>query len=466
MLREHPLRILKYSAGNIWLLAFPLTGDIYMSFGKGGIFSLLGSMPGNISAVLIILAVGFFTWQSSRIEIRDGILVHEKGILIKRKRIIACTDISIIKEGRTLFLRPFGAVRAEFFSAGGKVDVTLSEENYKRLLSGIVNEERKIAKKQSFVRTVLLTALLSSGFSGSLYIAFLFFRGGDILKGILSQSIEIIAAETQRLSGDILNSISSAVAGILAAGWILSFFRNLITYSGFSLSVGKKSIVSEYGILTRNRYTIMRHHILYTDIRRNLAALLTGKGTAAVVPDARRLKDLPIASLMNGGNKRAGCKPSAEFRPSRRSLWQYIWLPVILSTAVLPMGYMLLRGYLRYRELIGFLFAMAEIPLVWFIAIRTVSLFSGYIALYNDRIAVRYTRGFVFHTIIAEKGNIPQIKVSQSVFQMKSGRCNVTLTAKTGKAVHTLKGISCMDCSQVLNWLKEKSVRCEADASE
>ena len=65
---EHPLRILKYSLKNIWLLIFPLLrGVSVLSFNPKGIYAWIKGAWLDIAVIGIILVYGFIRWYFSQI---------------------------------------------------------------------------------------------------------------------------------------------------------------------------------------------------------------------------------------------------------------------------------------------------------------------------------------------------------------------------------------------------------------
>ena len=74
MKRQHPLKILSYSAKNLWLLIFPLIRGI-LSIRIGDIQALVDWFAGawfDILTLLIILLTGYVRWQFSRFNVKDN----------------------------------------------------------------------------------------------------------------------------------------------------------------------------------------------------------------------------------------------------------------------------------------------------------------------------------------------------------------------------------------------------------
>ena len=68
---------------------------------------------------------------------------------------------------------------------------------------------------------------------------------------------------------------------------------------------------------------------------------------------------------------------------------------------------------------------MAEIPVIWLIIVRLTSLFTSGISIRDGKIAVKYSRGFAFHTVIAEQSRLVKISAIQTPFQRIFHKCNL-----------------------------------------
>ena len=77
MCREHPLKILRYSAKNIWLLIFPLIRGVYTyKFDKDWFYSWVSGAWFDIAVLAAIILVGLVRWLFSRIYLTEEELVH------------------------------------------------------------------------------------------------------------------------------------------------------------------------------------------------------------------------------------------------------------------------------------------------------------------------------------------------------------------------------------------------------
>lgn len=120
MYHEHPLRILRYSIKNIWLLIFPLLrgvrtirldADRFYQWVKGAWF--------DIAVIGIIIAFGYARWHFSGIELTDNEIVRWEGITATIKTSIPYEKISSITIEKPIYLVPFHAIRFNCDTSAG-----------------------------------------------------------------------------------------------------------------------------------------------------------------------------------------------------------------------------------------------------------------------------------------------------------------------------------------------------------
>ena len=112
MYHEHPLKILKYSAKNIWLLIFPLIRGIYTyHFDKNWLYSWIKGAWFDIAVLGVILMFGFVRWYFSRIYFTPEELVHRDGVIFRVNTYIPFRNVSSATLEMPLFMVPFKAVR-------------------------------------------------------------------------------------------------------------------------------------------------------------------------------------------------------------------------------------------------------------------------------------------------------------------------------------------------------------------
>ena len=445
---EHPLRILKYSAKNIWLLIFPLLRGINaIRLDKDRMYEWLKGAWFDIIIIVLIVIFGLLRWLSSVIEITPHSITHTDGIILRLRKTIPYCNVSSTSFEYPFYLRPFRAVSIRcdtsaglFRSSDMKILVreSVGAELHEKL-PGIRGMSRAYRfPKLSLISVVLLSMFFSSGFTGSVYIATFFFKGGDIAGDLIGSYIGEMTERTERVSRRLLLRIPDAAVGIGAffvAAWFVSFMINLLKYARFSLYYGEKYIRISYGALTKKDYSINKEHINYIDMRQNLIMKLI-KATATTISCAgygNSRKRLPVLLPVKRERKmgrqfeKLGIfqaeKP--EFRPDIKGFWQYVWLPVIVTVSLIP-AYMIVSKFVPAIDRITIFFVvMAEIPAIWMVLAKTAAFFTSGVTVRDDRINLNYSRFTMFHSIIADRRKLVKVEIEQSIFQKRNGRASL-----------------------------------------
>ena len=112
MYHEHPLKILKYSAKNIWLLIFPLLRGVYTyHFDKNWLYSWVKGAWFDIAVLGAIIIFGFVRWFFSRIDFTQEELVHRDGVFVRVNTYIPFKNVSSVTIERPFYMAPFRAMR-------------------------------------------------------------------------------------------------------------------------------------------------------------------------------------------------------------------------------------------------------------------------------------------------------------------------------------------------------------------
>ena len=447
---EHPLRVLRYSAKNIWLLIFPLLrGFRAFWLDRNWFYRWLRGAWWDILVVAAIILFGYVRWRCSEVRVSDSSLIHDEGILFKVCRTIPFSRISSATVEKPFYLRPFNAVRLRCDTSGGMfnssdmkimVKTSTCREIVRHLPAVTDDNKLENTPRPTALSIILFSVFFSSGFTGTVYIAAFFFQGGNIARDLISSSISRITTETAKVSGRLLLRVPDAALGVgifFIGSWFLSFIVNLLRYAKFDIKGDERTIFTSYGVLTRREHSISAAQINYTDLRQNLIMKMfgavavhiscsgygAGRSSLPVLLPVRKEKhigeELKDIGLIWGEKN--------EFRPKRTGLWHYIWQPTLIAAALIPLHLLAVRFYPGLSELSLFLTVMFEIPAVWFMIVKTAAFFTSGISVYDDRIMVRCCKWSGFHTVIADRKKLVKLVLEQTLFQKIGRRCSVSL---------------------------------------
>lgn len=451
---EHPIKILKYSAKNLWLLIFPLLRGLrfypfslqnLIDWGAGAWFDLL--------IALFILGLGALRWYCCRYQFNSNTIYAKSGFFLTKETVIPLERITVTTEEHLFYLRPLRAVVLQVSTASGVQDETsmrlilrLRDLHHMRPNIPVLQNDSQatVAYHSPAWRMLLFSALFSSSFSGAIYIAALFVQGGRMTADLLEEfrAQQLLENATRRASTVFRGVPRAAITlGIIILSlWLISFFRNLLRYGRFRIRFGRQHISVHMGILARRRFHLRNNAILYTDLRQNLVMKLCGmvslhirccgyggrRDTLPVlIPLIRKCSARPLlqrfSAVQDGDGVycRAGSKPLF--------FWSFLWQPVIGLVALLPLRWILVWMFPQVRSLIRFVLGMLVIPLGWLLLIRTVSLFCQYISLDPQTVQLHFSRGFTFHTMTVQKERVVRVDIVQNFFQKRYGVCHVYL---------------------------------------
>lgn len=246
MLHEHPIKILRYTAKNLWLLIFPLLRSAhFFPFSAKEIAAWLHGSWFDLLICVLILTYGAIRWYFCGFMYNTEVIRRQSGILLKRETEIPCSSITSVTEEHAFFLRPFGAVRVSIHTgaediAGADMQLVL----YKADLAAI-RQVIPLLRPASDVkmhrphtsRLLLFSFLFSSSLSGAVYAAAIFFQGGRITRDLLEelQAEELLITLTDQAATYFkgIPRLAITIGILILSAWLISFIGNLLRYSRF-----------------------------------------------------------------------------------------------------------------------------------------------------------------------------------------------------------------------------------------
>lgn len=479
---EHPLRIMRYSMKNLWLLIFPLLrGVTVLNFNPAGIYAWIKGAWIDIVILGVIMIYGFVRWYFSEIILTDSALIHKQGIFVRIKRQIPFECISSAATETLFFLTPFKVtgIRCDTragFRKSTDLRLLVSREKSELIMSRLpdVNEKKAVKDIPSpnLASILLFSVFFSSGFSGVVYIAAFFFKGGDIAQDIVRTALEKVTEQAEIIYSGLLSGIpkAAAMAAILfMAAWLFSFVKNLLMYSVFRVSADRDCINVSFGLIKRRRHRIRTEHINYIDIRQNLImkifrAASVNISCAGFGYDSHLPVIMPISREKKEDSHNQADKSIKVYRPAPTSFMSYTWLPVcgIVFTALVYNFSDLLPWDIS--ELSFFLAVMSYIPLVWLVMVKIAALFTSGIIISGDNITVRCNVGTRFHTVTAKKDNAVMVHIRQNIIQRLFRKCTVVIFfCGESSSPYKVKAIRLSHGMEIASLLKSDKCHCESD---
>lgn len=449
MYHEHPLRILRYSAKNIWLLIFPLIRGLnvflqdanrFVSWVRGAWF--------DIAILGAILLFGLVRWYCSRVTITDSSIVHTDGVLVKIRTSMPFCNISSMTAERPLYLAPFRGVRMNCDTCAGifnsaDMKLLVSERVCRQILEHVpnVDEKRRIEgiTKPKLISVILFSIFFSSGLSGTIYIAALLFKGGDIARDMITTSINRITEETTKYMGKLIMKIPGAVIGVgifFIGAWVLSFLVNLLRYGRFVFEGDPERLRVRCGVINRREYLLSAAHINYFDIRQNLIMKIVGlvSVTISCAGYGTNRRHLPVLMPMKRQSSvRRELKNAAayiglpnDYRPTITGWLNYVFYPLVVIVTAVPLHHLITGTIPMFYDLSLYFAVMLEIPAVWLFFVKCAAFFTSGVVIKDDIIIVRCCKFTSFHTVTALRSKIVKIEIEQSFFQKLGRRSGIS----------------------------------------
>lgn len=458
MKRQHPLKILSYSAKNLWLLIFPLIRGI-LSIRIGDIQALVDWFAGawfDILTLLIILLTGYIRWQFSRFNVKDNSIIFLNGVIVRTRKIIPLNSISSVTEEKNFFLRPFKATILLVNTRAGTLDKDLSllvTEKTLHWLRNAINtndvttdNSKSFEYKPNFWHTFFFSFIFSSTLTGAIYIFVFLFKAGSIVEQFLQRSvIDEFNMVTETVTEKLMLNVSPIFVGlslIIAFSWILSFITNIIRYTNFNIKKNSHGVFIRTGVLTKRRYKICENMVNYIDLCQSFWTKIfkfvsinvncSGYGsTNEEIPVF-----IPIMSRKNCQNTVSAIMPNMKiypnnYKPRWTNLWRYTYkaiIPCVLVGIIYLLGIYFLPSA---TSVIRFITLMLELPLIWYLIISIISLFTTGFSLKDNQLCIRYSKGFSFHTILVSDIKIAKVSITQTIFQKYSDTYNITFYLTT-----------------------------------
>lgn len=415
---EHPIKILRYSAKNLWLLIFPLLRSLrfypfslqnFVEWGAGAWFDLL--------VALLILGFGALRWYCCSYRFDAVSIRAYSGVFVRQETVIPCARITATVEEHPFYLRPFHAVRLQVDTAAGAIPeadmrLMLRVRDLHQLRKNVPllqnDSQDTVAYHTSPWRVMLFSALFSSSFSGAVYIGMLFVQGGRICSDLLEQfrAQKLLEDATDRAAAVFRGVPRAAITiGILIlALWLISFVQNLLRYGRFRIRIGSEYVSLHircpgYG----NRWDTLP--VLIPLMRKPVAQ--------EFLQEVRAVENMK--------------EPYLKASSRLRFFWSFLWQPLFWLAGVLAARVLALLLFPKFHAIIRFFAVMLVIPALWMLLVRAVSLRSQYIAMDERAVRFHFSRGFTFHTITVSRERIVRIEMVQTVFQKKNHVCHLFL---------------------------------------
>lgn len=450
MIPQHPLKILTFSAKNLWLLIFPLARGLWaIRFDLTKLYDWFKGAWFDILIIILILLIGYIRWKFSFIQITNKTVTYCNGVIFKTHTQIPYENISAVTIERNPIYRVINAANVKIDTSAGILnrpdmkflikfsDVPLMENN----ITAMENTDGiRYSYKPEWKIMLFFSFLFSSSFSGAVYLASLFFQFSKIIESIINRKLtdtlnEVTGEAARRLALGIPPFVFS-IALIIIISWAISFIRNIFRYLHFRIEKNSSSIKINMGLLKKYVYYLVFHKINYVDLRQNLIMKIFGvmsvnincsgygdeKSEMPVFVPIMKKEQVPATLRIFMANS---ITHKNKIKPGFSKLFRYVWQPATVAVAFYAIALSIMHRFPQYAETIRLMLIMTEIPAIWLVIIKSVSLFTTSVSIENNQLCIRCCKLYAFHTILADADKIAKISFKQNPIQKKFGNADL-----------------------------------------
>lgn len=514
--RANPLSVLaealKMASGLVALAAFGMAGDFFA--GDAGTVAKLALAAVAIFAAC--LALSFVVWRVRTWELADDGLVVRWGLLSRRHLTIPYEHIHTVSMDSALLDRLVGlvtldldtgaatsegdaskvrglrvgeaeALRAELFRRKRAAGGSAAEQRASPAPDAEPQpEDRPLATFTLTGRRLALAAVSqTSAVSQAVALVILLVNG---LNQLIEWGLLDVAGTGEQLAAAatpaLVPVVAAFVLAVIVLGAAVSFALNLVRYAGYRVERYADRVVVEHGLVSRSSRTLaagrvqhltvtqgaIRRAIGYAEVSAWVVAAPgeTGDGPSGSVLlhpfvrvdelDAFLAEVLPAYAGVLGDVRMGRLGPVAGRRAVVRAA---LWWP--LATAVLLGAYWLV-GFSGLLESAGWLLrplaaaalALSVLLLVGLV-VDAVLAWRGARYGHTARELVLVSGGFTRRTVIAPRGHLQRMQVSQSPFQRRAGVASVSVrTASVGADGLGLRDVPADEARALLAWFRPR----------
>jgi len=471
--RQHPIAYLRYTTMNVWLLLFPLMRALInaltvpeFSF-SNWLYSWVTRAYIDLIFLALIFGTAFLRWMSVKYEFRENCFYYKGGVLFKLEFAMPYSIISSVTSKRILWARPTKAVSV-YIDSPTRSPINKKNDSDVYIITDLDTLEdifKKLPEKTSKAKAVyvspkrdllLFSFVFSSTLSGVIFFAALIVQGGRMVRTQLEERFFSTVEDVTELVNHALPEVTPAAVAIsliIAAGWLYSFLNNLVRHLRFKIQRCGNNIIVENGFFSKWKYYISLDKINYADIRQSLLMKLfkvmsvhiscSGYGNSkneipVLVPVTTRGR---VESSLKMLLPRFSLK-EPEIKPRFKYKWKYLGIPIFLILLVFALAYAAVWFFPDWYSFIAFLLIMLELPLIYLLLVKFISLYTSGVSFSKDTICLKYCKFTQFHDVTIPLSRVAITKISQTILQKRNGSCDFTVYPNNESTKkHRVKGL-------------------------
>ncbi len=433
----HPALIFEGIYKLIFLLVIPLVRGFVATL-DGGLYRWLRGAWADVAVLFVILTVAVLRWWLTRYAFDGKNIAFRGGLFLYTDRRIPIERLTSVNFEAPWYYRPFSAVRVRFDTlakTGRHADISLvlSKSEVQRILSALFSEKENPPKAYSpkLKNVVIISAFVSNSLVGAGLVLAFFARVGAVLeKDLLGNFKQILTLDSRR--------IVTAVAIIIALGWVTAFCINLVRYTRLTLSRDEDTLVIRGGAVTHRTVLVRVDSIDFINMQQGLFTRILGLYTVFCHSAGVGKKRGDLTALTPAGN---GVELDRKFKmlfpeferskitlkPPKKSLLRFVADPLWLLAPTLIVAIIADKLNLEVVSTLAF---FVSIPAVWWLLVRVADLITSGIGENEASLTLRYSTLFKLNTVIIPRKKIVAVKFRQSPFQRLDKRYDIFVYSK------------------------------------
>lgn len=413
-----------------FLLFVPFLQGLF--FAHLGLYKLFTLYFADLLVVGFLFAVALVRYRSSRIYIMKRNILLCRGVFFKTKESTIRSFSGCVLLTQSLLLRAFKGVRIKFFSGAVSLGAYVKKEESEEISQGFVNS-RIIEKFTSKIpRTLIMSASFSNALTGLLAAVPLLRRISAVLGA--RQTLEGVSIE-KILNFSELELTLSRLSALIFLAWTVGFFTEFFREYGLSCEIFQKEIRVKKGLVTKETSVFPKDSVRVLVFRQSIIMFLTGLYSGEVrlnikggkihllsASSATRCRDLEDVLLKEKG------KRLLHLNVRDKAILGYTYLPLL--SLIIVSAVLVFFGENLFVK--GIFSTLAFVIFLWFL-FRIFALYRSSLSLWQDFLEVKYFSGMNFTRSVFKVEDVISLRLTQSIFQRLSGRCNLEFLIKNNR---------------------------------
>ncbi len=476
-IKIHPVYILFSIKKFLFLLIIPLIRGFAYYIVNSDLYSWFKGSWIDISVLMVIIGLAITRWYNYNIYLdktdNQNHLTFVNGIFIQKKTIIPIEKVSFITTKILFYYRIINAINLEVNVCSqnktfSKVNLILTKKNFNCVMTNCFNQfliQQDDAKTQNTIsltttmQTIFLSLIMSNSLAGIIFISTFISTTGKLLGYKLENELYGHLTTFARKLAFGVPPAGMIIAYVLIIGWLIAFFRNLISYLNFKFKKKQNYLKTSIGLLNIENKYINIKNINYVDIIQNLFTKIIGLASVFVDADYTKHKivvvpTINVKKLQNHINKILNKNINnithANIRPSKSSVFSYTASPMLSFLFIFFVFNILKNIYPNWIDFLVFILSMMSIICLWLFVIKVINFCSCGLSYQDSCYIIKHSRLFKIYTTIIPKSKVTKIKMKQNIFQKCFGKFDLIIyPCSSHLRIYKLKNLNICDLNKI-----------------